>query len=323
MADYNDQNKDQLLDLARERGLEGYSQLNKPELVQLLENDDANRGPDNSELKANKDVSEEVQKEYQEDYVPERRKEVEAARKEGFDIESPGYQSEASDPDNPVVEAKLGEDEEYQQLSDEEKELADLALDASGPLNVQSPYGRVTTGAVSEEQAKQQEEERAKLPEEYVGDVPERVTDEQVEWAERTLDPEKQTEYELEAHNRANNVDGPSLNDQYAALEDRKNRLHERDVNVLATAEAAEDQNIHETVGHEGQPQDYTRIFQQRTQLDTTGLGGPGANRIDKAYRTPAIRSGIFHQAFNTERPRDAEIVQAEKDRQAQSNPDE
>lgn len=202
MADYSELKKDELVDLARERGLEGYSDLKKDELVKALQdNDGVGEPPEGSGVTAEDlltptgtvgvDVPKEVVDDYQENYVPERQEEVKDAAEEGYNLNE--LKPEGSDPDNPVVEAELADSPEYQSLSDEEKQLADLALDARGPLSVQSPYGRVMTGAVSEEQAAEQEAERAKLPEDFVGDIPERVSPVHVERAKEALGYYRQT----------------------------------------------------------------------------------------------------------------------------------
>jgi hypothetical protein len=70
-----------------------------------------------------------------------------------------GHDSEASDADNPNVTENLSPEgqEAAEKLDDEALEEADLALDASGPLHLQDPAEREMTGAVSEEQAKEQE----------------------------------------------------------------------------------------------------------------------------------------------------------------------
>jgi hypothetical protein len=86
-----------------------------------------------------------------------------------------GHDSEASDLDNPEVVANLSPEgqEAAEELGPEAKELADAALDASGPLHLQSPDERVATGAVNEEHAKEQEEAQKNVPDDYTGDVTE------------------------------------------------------------------------------------------------------------------------------------------------------
>jgi hypothetical protein len=86
-----------------------------------------------------------------------------------------GHDSEASDLDNPEVVENLSPEgqEAAEELGPEAKKEADAALDASGPLHLQSPDERIATGAVSEEHAKEQEKIQKDVPEDYTGDVTE------------------------------------------------------------------------------------------------------------------------------------------------------
>lgn len=217
---YKDRSLEELQQIARERDLKGRSSLNKDELADALAEDDEKSGADDNaasqveggqnekggrgvaqtegaDVASRQDAgpSEETLEEYREEYVPQRQEENEQAIEEtGEPLPSVGFQSEASDPDNPLVEEALEDNEAYQDMSDEDKELADLALDAFGPLNLESPYGRLAMGAVSEEQAEELEAERKKLPDNFVGDHPEKVTDEYAAAAEKALaDPSEAT----------------------------------------------------------------------------------------------------------------------------------
>lgn len=78
------------------------------------------------------------------------------------DGSAPANESEASDLDNPLVREGLSSqgqeaaDEMDAKGLDASKDEADAALDASGPLHLEAPSDRIMTGAVSEEQAKEQ-----------------------------------------------------------------------------------------------------------------------------------------------------------------------
>lgn len=105
--------KEELVELARERDLEGRSGLNKEELVDALADGDE------------KSTSQ-------------------------------------------------GADERKAELEEKTPEAAELAaeeMDLQGPLHLQSPEERIMTGAVSEDQAKEQEQLLADKPDNHVGEV--------------------------------------------------------------------------------------------------------------------------------------------------------
>lgn len=126
MADYTEKTKEELVEEARQRELSGYSTKNKDELVSLLEENDASQG---------------------------------TATQDGS---TPDNELPASDLDNPDVRANLspsGQEaaDRFEETGQEAlKDEADAALDASGPLHLQSPDERVMTGAVSEQNAEEQ-----------------------------------------------------------------------------------------------------------------------------------------------------------------------
>lgn len=301
MSNYDDLKLEELQDVAKERDLQGRSGLNKKELVDALEADDQKSG-----VVDDSGPSEEATKAYQEDYVPQRRKEVAEAAKEGVTL-----QPEGSDPDNPVVAEALEDNEVYQELTDEEKELANLAADASGPLHLEDPRERVMTGAVSEEQAKQQEAERAKLPDEFVGDLTEHVPDDVAKRVSDALagkNPDEDQEFE------------PPLSEQFAARREAQGKLLKRtnDGRKAASAVDAEEKNIKETQDDEKNLVGTARVYNQRAVLDTTGLGGPGSDRVDRAYRTANLKSGQAQATFHADDPRSEERVAAEQERDKQ-----
>lgn len=321
MANYEERSLEELQDIARERDLKGRSGLNKKDLAEALQKDDEEKGvADNAAdnvkdgkneeggrgvaQESGQDVasrlhdsgpSEEAVKEYQESYAPKKQKEYQKAQEKGEEVSTVGYQSESSDPENPVVEEALEDKEAYQDLSDHDKELADLALDASGPLNLQSPYERIMTGAVDEEQAKEQEEVRSKLPKEFVGNLTEQVSDEDAERIRKAFAGELEEQDEEQE---------PTLEEQYKARKERYGKLLKRTNENRGSSEDLEEKTIRETQGEEQERVGRGRVWAQRSQLDTSGLGGPASDRIDRAYRTAEVATGQSQATFHAEDPK-------------------
>lgn len=143
--------KEDLLELARERDLEGRSGMNKEELVDALSSSDSS-----SDAEGDGSVSEGG------DEV-----------RDAEDLLTPT--GESADGGSQGAEERKAELEE---LTPEAAELAAEEMDFAGPLHLQSPEERIMTGAVSEEQAKEQEKLLANKPDDYVGDVTEAGFDE-------------------------------------------------------------------------------------------------------------------------------------------------
>lgn len=124
--------KEELLERARELEVEGRSSMSKEELEKAVANAERSSGD------------------------------------EVADGSERGFEREGSDLDDPEVKAELSPSgqEAAEKLDDASADLANAAMDASGPLHLQSPEDRIMTGAVNEEQA----EEQRKLLEENMGD---------------------------------------------------------------------------------------------------------------------------------------------------------
>lgn len=162
--------KEELLEEARERDLEGRSSMNKDELVDALASDSGS-----SDGEKVSEGGDEVQD--AEDlltptgpYRGHLQNEAEAALSAGNPV--PGEDDRPVNPDA---------DERMQDLEEKTPEAAKLAaeeLDYAGPLHLQSPEERIMTGAVSEEQAEEQKKLLANMPEGYVGEVTEAGFDE-------------------------------------------------------------------------------------------------------------------------------------------------
>lgn len=190
--------------------------------------------------------------------------------------------------------------EAYDELDDESKDLADVEADEKGPLKLESPYERIVTGAVNEEQAKEQEAVRAKLPDEYVGDYTEAVSDADAEKIRKAFAGEGQDSSDYE----------PPLAEQFAARRERYAKL----LRVPGTKVAK--RNIEETQGGQGG----RKLFAQRAVLDTTGLGGPGSNDLERAYDAEDVEAGTYKSVFDADTPRGKEVLEAEKAREEASS---
>jgi len=144
MSDVNleDKNKEELLEIAREQDLEGRSSMNKADLVEALGNQgDGSVSEGGTEVRDAEDLL---------------------------------------TPTGPGTENDQAESEGAQERLDTVKEVSPVAadlvaeeLDFQGPLHIQDPRERVMTGAVSEEQAKEQEELLANKPDDFIGDTTE------------------------------------------------------------------------------------------------------------------------------------------------------
>lgn len=160
--------KEELLEEARERDLEGRSSMNKEELVDALASDsssdssgDGSISEDGDEVRDAKDLLTPTGP-----YRGDKQSEAEAKLSAGNP--TPGDESEDG--------GSQGADERKSAIEEDNPESAELAadeMDFSGPLHLQAPEERIMTGAVSEEQAKEQEDVLSNKPDDYVGNVTE------------------------------------------------------------------------------------------------------------------------------------------------------
>jgi len=157
-----------------------------------------------------------------------------------------------------VAELEGTDAEAAAEMTDEQKDLANLDLAAHGPVGLESPSERVMTGAVTEEQAEEQLEATEDLePEEKVGDLTETG-----EPLSTPVDEEELADAQEEA----------AQNDGTQSLADREAELGES----------------HSGLFPNGQP-----VWNQTAQLYTDGLGGGGGHRLDDAYNTEPVRRGV------------------------------
>lgn len=187
--------KEELVEKAKDANLSGYSTLNKDELAAQLANLE-NEGGNNTPLADQQEPAHEggrgvaqtesLDAQGRADALQAEKDSVHVdAKSEGSQdkatedapdaAKTTGYASEGSDASDQDVVDELSPSgkEALDELGNESAAKADLALDASGPLHLQSPAERIMTGAVSEEQAKEQEKATKSRPDEYVGDVTE------------------------------------------------------------------------------------------------------------------------------------------------------
>lgn len=265
--DYNELSKEELLELARERDIQGRSNLDKEGLVKAHEEFDASS--EDAELEEFSD-------------------EEEAELEESLE----GEDAEAFDQAGEVGEAT--------------QDAVDLSLAASGPFVLERPENRIVTGAVNEEQAAEQEAQRAKLGDDFVGDFPEFVTDEVAEAAQgpRTV-------------NQEDVIDFPPN------LVDHENAVYERSTGVLSDAnedlrnrEDGRARNVVETQGDRKPLVAQKRTWNQRAQLYTDGLGGTGDHNLERAYLQADVRAGLHETVLDADYPPHKEALDAEKKRQ-------
>jgi hypothetical protein len=186
---------------------------------------------------------------------------------EGSDEATVGKDSEASDADNPEVVENLSPEgqDALADMGEEAKDEADLALDASGPLHLQSPQERVMTGAVSEEHAKEQES-MVEMPEEgHTGNFTE--AGELLSTTGSRVDSER-----------------GSKKDNLGEGDDRE--LHEvRQEDVIdfppPVGERDERKNTDPGIGRIGS------VFPQKAQLYTDGISGNAESNLERAYEIP------------------------------------
>lgn len=162
MSDYADKTKAELLEEAQKRNLEGRSSLDKDGLVAALEADDA-KSADDSE--SDGEVTDAVDL-----LTPSN------AAEDGSEAVADG--DEVTEDGELVGPTVTDEDQEnfdkVGEVGDEYQDLVDTRLATHGPLTIENPENRIMTGAVNEEQAKEQEAIFAELPDGFVGDLPEK-----------------------------------------------------------------------------------------------------------------------------------------------------
>lgn len=296
MTDYNDQTVEELRKQASDRNLEGRSGLNKDELVAALEKSDSS-GDSNQELAGPADAGdtpEEV-----EETLPEavQGDERDQAAEEHAAVT---HHTEASDPDNPEVVDNLspeGQDalEELDPDSVAAHE-ADLALDASGPLHLQSPSERVQAGAINEEHGKEIAAKVGKLPDDFVGNILEDGSLVGVDEA-KYVDPQDVIDFP------------PPIQPGREAREDVQTR-DERGVGLAHQTRAAA-----EAYPDEGPTVAAPRLYEQRGQLYTDGLSGQADHNTAMAYRQPDLRGGVFSVRQEDETPQQKEQRLIEEER--------
>lgn len=297
MTDYNEKSVEDLKALASERELEGRSKLTKKEdLVAALEESDSEelRGPADAG-----DSPEDVEHEVPAAAQGEER---EQAAEEHAAV---SHHTEASDPDNPEVVANLSP-EGQEALSElgadsEAAKEADLALDASGPLHLQSPSERVMTGALTEAHAEEQKELVGDVPEDYVGHILEDGTLVNTN-EEKSVDPQDVIDFPPPIQ------PGKEAREEDQTRDERGTGLAHQ---VRAAAEAYPD---------EGPSVASPRLYDQRGQLYTDGLSGQADHNTAMAYRSPDLRGGMFSVRQEDETPQEREKRLVEEDRTGESS---
>lgn len=206
----------------------------------------------------------------------------------------------ASDPQDPEVVANLSP--EGQQALEElgpdsvAAEETELALDASGPLHLQSPSERVQAGAVNEEHAKEIEERVGKVPDDFVGNILEDGTLVGVDEA-KYVDPQDVIDFP------------PPIQPGKEAREDEQTR-DERGTGLAHQVRAAA-----EAYPDEGPSVAAPRLYDQRGQLYTDGLSGQADHNTAMAYRQPDLRGGLYSVREEDESPQQAEKRRLEEER--------
>jgi len=286
MADYQDKNLEELREEARARDLKGRSGLNKDELAKALEADD-NSASDESSSEAPA-----ASNEFEGEGAP---------RSADNDSEHYGAASEASDEDNPEVVSELSPEgqEALSEMEPKQAEFADLALDASGPLHLQSPHERVMTGAVSPEHAKEQKKILKDLPDDHVGEVTEAGGYNQ---PKKGSGPDGQVMPE-------DVIDFPP-----PLQEDKEDRRNAEEGKKSRTVDVATVQSEHaKEVFPDDDASGQDRAFNQRAQLYTDGLTGLADHNLPLSYRVNEVGT-------DTTEADDAEQEEADKEKDSKSS---
>lgn len=253
-----EKNKDELVELARERELEGRSGMSKEELAEALADDSS------SDVKADDE----------------------------FDAED-----EANDENNPDVVENLSPEgqEALEEMEPEQAEEAALALDASGPLHLESPSQRMMTGAVSEDHAKEQEELLKDKPEDFVGNVTEAGFDDE---GNPIIKPTAEEHAALQERRESR----LSTKENLGEGDDREiKEVKQEDVidfpPPLAEREGLdEDPEPAKAAPVEGAPFTNTsvagglgRVYEQKSVFYTDGLSGSAEQNLERAYEIPEL----------------------------------
>lgn len=270
--------KEELLEKAKELDIEGRSSMNKEELEKAVANADSSSDGSQTAEKSGSDSSA---------------------------FGAGGKDSEASDPKNEDVKEGLspsGEDALEEMGEDSEAAAeADIALDASGPLHLESPSEREMTGAVSEEHAKEQEELLKNKPEDYVGSVSEAGFDEDGKPAQGAAEPKGQPKDNLSPNDERDPEDVYEVRqedviDYPAPLAEReadaRREAGEEDVEIKGdeTEQAAAGGAFHtEALGSASVAGARSRLFEQKAVFYTDGLSGSADHNHERAYVTPEV----------------------------------
>lgn len=289
--------KEELLERAKELDVEGRSSMNKEELEKAVA-----QAESSSQADTVADPNQGLRDQYAA-YVEDRDPEADAEAlndESDTQVDPETYaekHSEASDPDNPVVQQGLsesgsenldkveeayGEDSAYVQESE-------LALDASGPLLFQDPAKREMTGAVNEAHAKEQEELLKDLPDDHVGPLNElgqplrEVDSSSVSRKDNLSDNDDRVLYEVRQEDV---IDFPPPVGERAvdfATRGDESGTEQGEGTVQQAAVAGTPFATGAVAGALG------RTFQQKSVFYTDGLSETADHNLERAYEVPEV----------------------------------
>jgi hypothetical protein len=295
MSDYADKKKEELVDEARNRGLSGYSDKNKDELVALLEESDASQNQDGQDVPQNSGTAESSPPDSNQEDVGQKYLEEEKDRIEEYedDTTDPDFEvqtahhSEASNLENPEVVGNLSPEgqEAAEQMSGVERAEADAALDASGPLHLQSPDEREMTGALTEKHGEEQRE-RVQMPEDgHTGGfsesgVPLNVPPDFSQVGSRKDNLHESDDRELYEVRQEDVIDFPP------PLAEREAALRSEGRNPLGL-EVSEDEGNRAGDGEQTVEGDSNVVSPSKAVLYTDGLSGDAEMNLERANEIP------------------------------------